>query len=234
MTELWYYKQYNQLIDKCIQMESEGYPEDMYTEVHHILPKCMGGMNDKSNLVRMPVKYHIFAHIFLMKAFPNDPKLAYAVNRMFTVRKKINGRENAISKLSINLISILKADIAKHARKGKDHPNYGKKASEETKKKLSESRKGEKNPNYGKKFSDEHRKKLSESHKKPLSEKAYTKLLESREKLKGGNNPASKRVIGPDGTIYSTVKEVLEIIGIKSNLKRWISRHPEKGFKYLD
>lgn len=37
MTELWYYKQYNKLIDKCIQMESEGYPEDVYTEVHHIL-----------------------------------------------------------------------------------------------------------------------------------------------------------------------------------------------------
>ena len=55
--QLWYYKTYNQLIDKCIQMESEGYPEDMYTEVHHILPKCMGGTNDESNLVRMPVRY---------------------------------------------------------------------------------------------------------------------------------------------------------------------------------
>lgn len=55
MTELWYYKQYNKLIDKCIQMESEGYPEDVYTEVHHILPKCMGGTNKKNNLVRMPI-----------------------------------------------------------------------------------------------------------------------------------------------------------------------------------
>ena len=36
--QLWYYKTYNQLIDKCIQLESDGYPEDMYTEVHHILP----------------------------------------------------------------------------------------------------------------------------------------------------------------------------------------------------
>lgn len=43
--QLWYYKTYNQLIDKCIQLESDGYPEDMYTEVHHILPKCMGGTN---------------------------------------------------------------------------------------------------------------------------------------------------------------------------------------------
>lgn len=52
--QLWYYKTYNQLIDKCIQLESDGYPEDMYTEVHHILPKCMGGTNKEDNLVRMP------------------------------------------------------------------------------------------------------------------------------------------------------------------------------------
>ena len=40
----------------------------------------------------------------------------------------------------------------------------GKKASAETRVKLSESRRGEKNPNYGKKFSDEHRKKISDNH----------------------------------------------------------------------
>ncbi len=50
--QLWYYKTYNQLIDKCIQMESEGYPEDMYTEVHHILPKCMGGTDSRKNLIK--------------------------------------------------------------------------------------------------------------------------------------------------------------------------------------
>ena len=66
MTELWYYKQYNNLIDKCIQMESEGYSEDVYTEVHHILPKCMGGTNKKDNLVRMPVRYGI---IYLLISF---------------------------------------------------------------------------------------------------------------------------------------------------------------------
>lgn len=32
----------------------------------------------------MPVRYHIFAHIFLMKAFPNNNKLVYAANRMLS------------------------------------------------------------------------------------------------------------------------------------------------------
>lgn len=37
--------------------------------------------------------------------------------------------------------------------------------SEETIKKMSLARSGDKNPNYGKKFSEEHRKKISETHK---------------------------------------------------------------------
>ena len=75
--QLWYYKTYNQLIDKCIQLESDGYPEDMYTEVHHILPKCMGGTNKEDNLVRMPVRYHIMAHLLLVKIYPNIGKIIY-------------------------------------------------------------------------------------------------------------------------------------------------------------
>lgn len=80
---LWYYKTYNQLIDKCIQMDKEGYPEDMYTEVHHILPRCQGGTNDECNLVRMPVRYHIIAHMLLACAFPDERGLVFAVIVMF-------------------------------------------------------------------------------------------------------------------------------------------------------
>lgn len=79
---LWYYKTYNQLIAKCQEMEKDGYPEDMYTEVHHILPKCQGGTNEKCNLVRMPVRYHIIAHMLLASAFPDERGLVFAVIAM--------------------------------------------------------------------------------------------------------------------------------------------------------
>lgn len=103
--QLWYYKTYNQLIDKCIQMESEGYPEDMYTEVHHILPRCMGGTNKKDNLVRMPVRYHVIAHMLLANAYRYS-KLMFAVNAMFTgLGKEFKERYEVISKFSTRLIS---------------------------------------------------------------------------------------------------------------------------------
>ena len=106
MTELWYYKQYNNLIAKCLQMQKDGYPEGMYTEVHHILPKCQGGTNDKCNLVRMPVRYHIFAHIFLMKAFPNNPRLVFAAYCMLTVGNSNTKKERALGVKTFSSILI--------------------------------------------------------------------------------------------------------------------------------
>jgi hypothetical protein len=138
MTELWYYKQYNKLIDKCIQMESEGYPEDVYTEVHHILPKCMGGTNKKNNLVRMPIRYHIFAHIFLMKAFFDNSKLSYAAKRMLSTNKD-QSRKFELSKISIRLISLIREEVMINT-KGKN-PSKGKHHSEEAKMKMSNSHK---------------------------------------------------------------------------------------------
>ena len=67
---------------------------------------------------------------------------------------------------------------------GKNHPMFGKKHSEETKKKMSNSHKGQIPPNKGKPMSEETKKKLSDSHKgqippnkgKPMSEEQKKKL----------------------------------------------------------
>ena len=50
-----------------------------------------------------------------------------------------------------------------HSLSGKNHPMYGKKLSEETRKKISDAIKGENHPMYGKKLSEETRKKISEA-----------------------------------------------------------------------
>ncbi len=81
--------------------------------------------------------------------------------------------------------------------KGKDHPMYGKKHTEETldklrkastklweneeyRNKVTESLSGENNPNYGKSMSEEQKKKLSEAHKgKTHSEETKKKMSES-------------------------------------------------------
>lgn len=47
------------------------------SESHHIVPKCMGGENGKSNLVRLSPREHYIVHKLLHKEYRTKP-LAYA------------------------------------------------------------------------------------------------------------------------------------------------------------
>lgn len=56
-----------------------------YSEKHHILPKCMGGSEDESNLVALTAREHFIAHALLAKIHngtPNGYKLASSFNMM--------------------------------------------------------------------------------------------------------------------------------------------------------
>lgn len=53
-----------------------------YIERHHIIPKCMGGSNDKDNLVNLTAREHYVIHQLLIKIFPQNKKLIYAAVRM--------------------------------------------------------------------------------------------------------------------------------------------------------
>lgn len=59
-----YLRLYIRLIDKfkCSINNFDG----IITEKHHILPKCMGGSNKVDNMVELPVRYHVMAHIILL------------------------------------------------------------------------------------------------------------------------------------------------------------------------
>lgn len=222
---LWYYKTYNQLIDKCIQMEKDGYPEDMYTEVHHILPRCQGGTNDKSNLVRMPVRYHIMAHILLAYAFPDNVSLAYAAGMIINTNifskssdYKTTKRFEALKTLSTSTIARIR-----------EHTSILRSIKSNTK----EEKERLANINKGRKLTEEHKRKISES------EKGRVITPEHREKIRQANlknrSKWTKRVQGPDGTIYNSLKECYTSVGkSKKTMMRWIHQHPEKGYKYID
>lgn len=81
----------------------------------------------------------------------------------------------------------------------------------------------------GKTSSQETKNKLSKSHK------GKKRTEESLNKVRGKNSFMSKKVIGPDGTIYNSIKECSEIVGIpQTTLKNYMNNKPEKGFKYLN
>ena len=55
---------------------------ESYTEKHHIVPRCIGGSNEVSNLTDLTWREHQLAHKLLTKIFPENVKLARAANMM--------------------------------------------------------------------------------------------------------------------------------------------------------
>jgi hypothetical protein len=74
-----YVKHYQSLISKAM---ARKLPSDVYVERHHIVPKCLGGGNELSNLVQLTAREHFVAHQLLIKIHPGVEKLIYAACMM--------------------------------------------------------------------------------------------------------------------------------------------------------
>ena len=78
-----YVKHYTRLIDnaryRCIL-------PDVCYERHHIIPRCMGGTDDKENLVDLFPEEHYVAHQLLVKMNPDNHSLVYAAHMMGNTR----------------------------------------------------------------------------------------------------------------------------------------------------
>jgi hypothetical protein len=57
-----------------------------YGEKHHIVPRCLGGTDDKTNLVKLTPEEHYVAHQLLVKIYPNNHLLVKAVSMMIPNR----------------------------------------------------------------------------------------------------------------------------------------------------
>ena len=83
-----YEKHYNNIVERAKNRVLEG-----YVEKHHIIPRCMGGTNDQSNLVSLTAREHYVAHQLLVKMYPGNHKLVYAATMMTS---GLYGRNNRV------------------------------------------------------------------------------------------------------------------------------------------
>jgi hypothetical protein len=68
---------YDRIIEGSIKREILG-----YSELHHIVPKCIGGNNNKENIARLTAKEHFVCHLLLCEIYPNNKSLKYAAFAM--------------------------------------------------------------------------------------------------------------------------------------------------------
>jgi hypothetical protein len=171
-----YTKTYYRIIDRAkVRPVTFG-----YTEKHHIIPKCKPfcGPNTKENLISLTFKEHWVCHHLLLKMVSGvgKSKMYWAFTRM--------GQTNAKQNRNINLKSFERIkQNNNYLNSNENHPMYGRKHSEKSKKKMSNSRKG-------KKFSEEHKQKLSISLTgKKRSEETRKKISKNHANISGKNNP---------------------------------------------
>lgn len=198
-----YTKWYWNIIEKRLREE----PNDYY-ERHHIIPKFMGGGNEKNNLVKVTGREHYILHLLLMKICEKIADKNIYRKSVYSVLCFL-GRNNKTERCIIpsKIIESIRIAANNHKKKSyikENHPFWGKHLTEEHKKKLSISHIGEKNsfygkyhskeskskmrihkmrenhPLYGKRHSDESKVKMSNSHKgKIVSEESKIKISES-------------------------------------------------------
>lgn len=123
-------------------------PENEYFEIHHILPRSLGGTDDKDNLIKLTAREHYIAHAMLLKMkFQGvyHSKMAYAFCTFLYGFKHKKHKESY--KFSSRLYEVFKKKLSEaisSQQSGEGNPFYGKKHSRETKDKIRAYRKGKK------------------------------------------------------------------------------------------
>ena len=70
---------YNEFIQNILDTRGRfGVHEGEYKERHHVIPKCLGGTNDKNNLIDLYAKEHYIAHKLLALENPSNNGLQFA------------------------------------------------------------------------------------------------------------------------------------------------------------
>lgn len=126
-----YLSHYNCLIERAKNRANFG-----TYEKHHIFPKCLGGSDEIENIVKLTPREHFVAHQLLVKIYPNNDKLIYALALMpgeGTDNYKRNNRLHGW------LRKKLSSNKSEEHKKKISISMSGKKKTEEHKKKISES-----------------------------------------------------------------------------------------------
>jgi hypothetical protein len=123
-----YERIYTQLIDRAKTRKLEGYKER-----HHIIPRCIGGTDDKTNLVDLTAREHFIAHKLLCKIYPNDKGIHLAVWAMVTWQSSKNSRIYKISSREYESIKMSVATVISEIQRNRKHSPH----SKETKQKIS-------------------------------------------------------------------------------------------------
>lgn len=81
-----------------------------YTERHHIIPRCLGGTDNKDNLVKLSAREHFICHLLLTKMYKRGSNEYYKMCHAFIIMKST--RDGKHSNINSKLYARLKYDFS--------------------------------------------------------------------------------------------------------------------------
>jgi len=192
---------------------------DGYTEKHHVIPKSMGGGNDKSNLVTLTAREHYIIHWLLFKMHRNQ-EMAFAWHRMThgkaSVKRYVSHTFTYARKTRAAYVSAFlkgKSLTEKHkgrlsaAKSGKTYADLGRGES----------------PLKGRKYSASHKLKIS------IANTGYRRTDESRYKISIAKLGEKNPMFGKKTPVSVAEKISVALKGRDMAHKREISRKNTSG-----
>lgn len=155
---------------------------DFITEIHHIVPKCMGGLDNKDNIVLLTPKEHYAIHHLLIKIFPKEKGLLFAAN----ILRRLSINESSWAR--IRMVNTLKSkEVSQETRDKMSKAALGKVLKQSTKDKIGAFQKGRPKSStmkraikeYSLNRSKEHAEKISKANKDPARRKAHSEKIKN-------------------------------------------------------
>ena len=213
-----YEKIYNQIVSRAKNRILE-----CYTEKHHIIPRCMGGSDDKENLVDLTAREHFICHRLLVNIHPDNNKLKFALWAMCNMKSKRQSRYTPSSRI----YESIKLEVIKIISKNKKRV----KLTEEHKRKTSETLKGRKRPqevidkvvktrkeNGGWSHSEETKNKIRSNNgmkRQEVRDKLKGREISDETRKKLSDVSVHKRACVIDGVWYQSIKQASNQLDIK-------------------
>jgi hypothetical protein len=132
-----YKKIYNNIIDN---RKNNILEDNQYGEFHHIIPKSLGGSDEKENIVKLSAREHFICHLLLSEMYEKETYNWYKMNHAFHMMCSNNGLQ--FRYMNSRLYEFKRDDFRKTmswSQSGEKNSQFGKKRNDDTKKKIRES-----------------------------------------------------------------------------------------------
>lgn len=120
------YMNYTKIYNNIINNRKDNVPVG-YTENHHIIPRCLGGTDDRSNLVRLTAKEHFICHLLLTKMYAKGSNEYYKMVHAFLMMLVISttNKRRYITSKKYEQLKCNRSVIMSTLTSGKNNYSYG-------------------------------------------------------------------------------------------------------------